>query len=174
MDKEPSRISSLIPTFISALFTFLFGVIGVIIGASWQQPYAIQLEEQKNLLALRKNAYEKFFEGQTDLKLLNLYEAYYLKEDADRLKKEYSRNVKNAKFHIGVYSSKATVEAIVDFFDEYSPYENCDNPQKYRDDTNIYIRMREEHLGVREEDKVSPEKMTLLIHDCRLPKSQAK
>jgi len=47
-NRSPFRISSLTPPLISAFLTFLFGVIGVIIGAIWQQHYAIQLEEQKN------------------------------------------------------------------------------------------------------------------------------
>jgi hypothetical protein len=49
MDKstDGAFISILILTVISAFFTFLFGVIGVLIGGYWQQYNAVQLEQKK-------------------------------------------------------------------------------------------------------------------------------
>lgn len=171
METEPFRISSMIPTFISAFFTFVFGVIGVVIGAGLQQPYAIQLEEQKNLLGLRKDAYTDFFKGQADLQLYDGNKAKYGKDYADQLNKEYEALVSKARFHIAVYGSKLTVETLASYYEKYDKTsQNCYDPEKFRDDTNIYVRMREENLGAREENRVALEKLTLLIHHCRLPK----
>jgi hypothetical protein len=66
MDKatdSASWIPSLVPSLISAFLTFLFGVTGVLIGGSWQQRYAIQLEQQKDLLELRQESLFRFFRG---------------------------------------------------------------------------------------------------------------
>jgi hypothetical protein len=168
-ESTSSLIPSLMPTMISAFVTFLFGVIGVVIGASWQQHYAIQLEEQKNLLELRRKAYSDFFEGQTTLARLNT--SQLSPDEAARMREKYANLVWNARFHIAVYASRPTVEALSDFYERYFPPGECSDPQRFREDTKIYIRMREEHFAGREGENVPPEKMTRLILDCRLPKS---
>lgn len=176
MDKEAFSISSLIPsasqTLISAFVTFLFGLIGVLVGASWQQHYAIQLEQQKDLLELRRKAYSNFFDGQTDLKLLN--SGNLPADEVNKLQKEYSTRVMNARFHIAVYGSRSTVEALSDFFEKYSSPPNCSDAVRFSEDTKIYFRMREEHLGGSDGENVALEKMALLIHNCRLSTSQAR
>jgi hypothetical protein len=173
MDKATDRTSSfiptLIPTLISASFTFLFGVIGVLIGGYWQQHYALQLEQEKNILELRRKAYAEFFEGQTAL--INSGAPDISAEDRACLLDKYTTLVKNARFHIAVYGARPTVEALAGFFEKYFSPSDCYDPQKYREDTTIYIRMREEYFGGREEEKVAPEKMTLLVHNCRLARS---
>jgi hypothetical protein len=176
MDKatdSASWIPSLVPTLISAFLTFLFGVTGVLIGGSWQQRYAIQLEQQKDLLELRRKAYSDFFEGQTTLARLNTDLTGLYSDETARLHEKYATLVWNARFHIAVYSSRSTVEALSDFYEKYFPPGDCPDATKFREDTNIYIRMREEHFGNKDEDKVAPEKMTLLIHDCRLSRGAA-
>jgi hypothetical protein len=115
---------------------------------------------------LRRKAYSEFFEGQTAL--INYNAPDLSAEDKARLLNTYTTLVKNARFHIAVYGSKQTVEALSDYYEKYFTPEDCFDSQKQREDTTIYIRMREESFGGRVEEKVAPEKMMLLVRNCRI------
>jgi hypothetical protein len=62
-----------------------------------------QLEKERTLLSIRKEAYNDFFSGQV---------AYHNNETA-----KYQLLVQNARFAIGVYSTKPTVEALAAYFE---------------------------------------------------------
>jgi hypothetical protein len=125
----PKR-ESLVQGFTVAIPTALLAALGAAFGAYWQQTYAVQLEKEKTLLSIRKEAYDNFFLGQV---------AYHNNDEA-----KYHSLVQNARFPIGVYSTKPTVEALAEYF-EYVGVPDCgDSPKKWELDVKIYQQMRRE------------------------------
>jgi hypothetical protein len=116
-------------SFTFAIPTALLAALGAAFGAYWQQTYAVQLEKERTLLTIRKEAYNNFFTGQ-------------VARGTDTAK--YESLVQNARFAIGVYSSKQTVEALADYI-EYLGVPDCgDPPKKWKLDVEIYQQMRQE------------------------------
>lgn len=152
---------------------FLSAVVGGVVVAFLHQFFAVQLEQHKTLLQIRKDAYSDFFEGQTALKLLPA--ADINTDDYKKLEAQYRSKVINSRFMIGVYGSKPTVEAMWKYFDGSFPVGDCNGPNP-RDDIQIYQRMREELYSngliqriVLGNQLVDDEKAALVIQNCRLP-----
>jgi hypothetical protein len=121
---------SLIHGFTVAIPTALLAALGAAFGAYWQQTYAVQLEKERTLLSIRKEAYNDFFSGQV---------AFHNNETA-----KYQLLVQNARFAIGVYSTKPTVEALADYFECVDSRDCRDTPKKWMLDGKIYQQMRRE------------------------------
>ncbi len=171
------NLPSWMSTAISALPSLISAFIGGAIVAVSNQFFAVQLEQEKTLLELRRSAYANFFRGQT---LFQRVEQGGLpKEESDRLWAEYNSLVREARFDIAVYSSKPIVDAMSNYFREYFPDErkNCSSSRrKMMDDINIYQQMRRELFGdniiqkiLRGSEKVDDDRMVLMIHHCLLP-----
>jgi hypothetical protein len=162
---------NLIRAFTFAIPTALLAALGAAFGAYWQQTYAIQLEKERTLLTIRKEAYNTFFAGQV---------AYHKNDTAT-----YQSLVQHARFVIGVYSSKPTVEALADYF-QYLGVPVCvDAPKKWELDVKIYQQMRRELyedevvtiyqrvwrslFGDDHSQRVDDKTMLRVIYDCQLP-----
>jgi hypothetical protein len=159
----------LIHGFTVAIPTALLAALGAAFGAYWQQTYAVQLEKERTLLAIRKEAYNDFFSGQ-------------VARNTDPAK--YQSLVQNARFAIGVYSTKPTVEALAEYFEYLGVPECGDAPKKWELDVKIYQQMRRElyedqvvtmHqrvwnslFGEDHSQRVDDKTMLRVIYDCRL------
>jgi hypothetical protein len=129
-----SKQETFIRTFTFAVPTALLAALGAAFGAYLQQNYAVQLEKEKTLLTIRKEAYTDFFKGQ-------------VAKDKDTA--TYETLVQQGRFGIGVYSSKPIVEALAKYFEylhENEPIEaRCkDSREKWNLDVKIYQEMRRE------------------------------
>ena len=120
---------SLIRGFTVAIPTALLAALGAAFGAYWQQTYAVQLEKERTLLSIRKEAYENFFSGQ-------------VARNKDPAK--YESLVQNARFAIGVYSTKPTVEALAEYFECLGVHDCANSQKKWELDVKIYQQMRRE------------------------------
>jgi hypothetical protein len=124
----PKR-ESLVQGFTVAIPTALLAALGAAFGAYWQQTYAVQLEKERTLLSIRKEAYNNFFSGQ-------------VAQNTDPAK--YQSLVQTALFPIAVYSTKPTVEAVAEYF-KYLGVPECGGaPEKWELDAKIYQQMRRE------------------------------
>jgi hypothetical protein len=121
---------NLVRSFTFAIPTALLAALGAAFGAYWQQTYAVQLEKEKTLLTIRKEAYNSFFTGQV---------ANQRNDTAT-----YESLVQHARFVIGVYSSKPTVEALADYIEYFGVPVCADSPKKWQLDVKIYQQMRRE------------------------------
>src|SRR5713101_4528407 len=99
------RLSSWRPDLGSAVQWFLSAVVGGAVVALVHQYFAVQLEQDKLLLTLRKEAYVDFFEGQA------------ARRRGDTT--EYETKVVKARFVIGVYGIKPKIAAIWGYYDLY-------------------------------------------------------
>lgn len=159
-----------IRVFTFAIPTALLAALGAAFGAYWQQTYAVQLEKERTLLTIRKEAYDNFFTGQ-------------VAQGNDTAK--YQSLVQHARFVIGVYSSKPTVEALADYF-QYLGVPPCgDPPKKWELDVKIYQQMRRELyedeavtiyqrvwrslFGDDHSQRVDDKTMLRVIYFCQLP-----
>jgi hypothetical protein len=124
----PKR-ESLVQGFTVAIPTALLAALGAAFGAYWQQTYAVQLEKERTLLSIRKEAYNNFFSGQ-------------VAQNTDPAK--YQSLVQTALFPIAVYSTKPTVEAVAEYFKYLGVPECGDAPEKWELDAKIYQQMRRE------------------------------
>jgi hypothetical protein len=124
----PKR-ENLIHGFTVAIPTALLAALGAAFGAYWQQTYAMQLEKERTLLSIRKEAYENFFSGQVARA-----------SDSEK----YRSLVQNARFAIGVYSTKPTVEALAAYFECIGRPACANSPEKWELDVKIYQQMRRE------------------------------
>jgi len=159
------RLSSWRPDLGSAVQWFLSAVVGGAVVALVHQYFAVQLEQDKLLLTLRKEAYVDFFEGQA------------ARRRGDTT--EYETKVVKARFVIGVYGSKPTVEALWRYYDLYfrDDIQTCDEPRdKWVKDVHIYQRMRDELFGggviqrfMHGDQRIDDDKLVMVIHNCRLP-----
>lgn len=156
-----------------SLPTLVSGVIGGIFGGAVQQYFAVQLEQQRTLLDVRKTAYTRFFQGQAKLK------EWYTRgqPENDSEKRESDEMIKLARFEIAVYGSKPTVDALWTYYQrpdiEGSEAKNsCSgSPQRWRDDATIYQGVRSE-LQSRWllSNAVDDDRLIFLIHGCVVPK----
>jgi hypothetical protein len=162
------------PSWLSAAIsvpTLVSGVIGGIFGGAVQQYFAVELEQQRTLLDLRKAAYTKFFEGQAKLR-----ESREQPENK-ALRQQSDEMIKLARFEIAVYGSKPTVDALWTYYQrsdiEGSEAKNdCGTPrQRWQEDAAIYQGMRSE-LQTRWpfSNAVDDDKLVFLIHGCVMPK----
>jgi hypothetical protein len=124
----PKR-ENLIHGFTVAIPTALLAALGAAFGAYWQQTYAVQLEKERTLLSIRKEAYDNFFLGQ-------------VVRNKDPAK--YESLVQNARFAIGVYSTKPTVEALAEYFECLGARDCANSAKKWELDVKIYQQMRRE------------------------------
>lgn len=154
--KTPDQFAILkdikIPVLI-AVIAFLGGIAGSILGALLTAKH----EEQKNISELRVTAYNKFFAGQA-----KFLQSRYGKEEEDkkRLFLEYQREIKEARFHIGVFGSSGVIQALVSWFKIVEPI-SPERDSRWKDDIKTYQAMRREILGENEALKVDDD----VLHD---------
>jgi|SRR5262245_1750951 len=146
----PKR-ENLIHGFTVAIPTALLAALGAAFGAYWQQTYAVQLEREKTLLSIRKEAYTDFFSGQF---------AYHNNDTA-----KYQSLVQNARFAIGVYSTKPTVEALAEYFECVGVPACANSPKKWELDVKIYQQMRRELYGEDHSQRADDKTMSRVIYD---------
>ena len=92
------NIRSWIPELKPAGQWFVSAILGGAVVALMDQYFAVQLEQDKRLMDLRKSAYTDFFVGQSARRLVGAG--------------VYETKVTESRFLIGVYGSRPTVEAL--------------------------------------------------------------
>jgi hypothetical protein len=126
-----------------ALMGFIGGISGSLVG-----PYlTAKHEKEKNISELRVAVYNKFFAGQA--KLLQARYAHLPAPETDRLIREYQQEIKEARFHIGVFGSPEVIQALVKWFAVIEAA-NKDDPNLWKEDVKIYQAIRREILGEEE------------------------
>ena len=141
---------------------------------------AQSLEERKFSFEERRNGYRDFFDGTSkyweSLELKNQAveaknngdesKATTLETQSQMLHNEYIRLLTSAKFKIGVFSDKAVVQAIANYFrrPEFNKG-SCRNREKFLDDVAIYQAMRNE---MKAPGKVLDSDLILVLFDCKL------
>jgi hypothetical protein len=164
-DKEISWLMPLITAFIG----LAGGLGGVLVGASIQHSYAVQLERQRHLLDSRMNAYDNFFKGQAKLREADELEANGFKDWADKLRDDYRMLVKDSRFQIGVFGTKQVIDNLVSYFRIYIHPGPCvGTHQKWVTDIKTYQYMRQEVFEGDNSQKVDDDTLLLLLFDCQL------
>ena len=171
------RLLDQVPSLKQALVTLFLAFVGGVTGGLTQQYFAVQLEEEKKLLELRKDAYSDFFKGQAILQRLREMPL----SDGNRatLEQQYSNLVKNARFLIAIYSSKQVVESLADLFMLTGLNDKCGGtPEQWDKEVETYQNMRRELfgydwrklLGIKWNREVDDDKLMLMMFSCYRPK----
>jgi len=151
------------------LFVGLIAFTGSSLGAIYPRWAFPEEESQKRLLDSRISAYYDFFKGQAKLQeATQLREGGNL-EGAKQAQDEYSRLVKDAKFRIAVYGTKAEISAVVNYFRKYLDIAPCPGAsEKWKEDTRIYQEIRNGVYRNESSEKVDENSLALLLFDCQL------
>ena len=159
--------------FITAIVAFVGGVVT----GEFRSRSDVQLQNQRYLLEVRKEAYTNYFEGQAGLQQAEDLEAIGLKEEAEKLRREYELRVKTSRFQIAVFSTKPVVNALAHYFRDYfkDEFGLCfGNHQKWIDDVKTYQNMRQEVFGDKIEQRVDDNDLSVLLFLCKLNEELSK
>lgn len=142
----------------------IFGLMGVVLGATLNHFFAAAQQEQGKLLELRSSAYLLFMHGQATLQ-----EAQQQTDPAlaDALMNDYRKSVKEARFQIGILGSGSQVSALTEFFLLHPSAVICDTT--WQVDVEIYKAMRADLLPTKEAANVDDARLYYLLWDCLPP-----
>ena len=164
---------------VGSVLAVIVGFVGGVMKERSATERAIYIERLDNINMLRSATYIDFFTATAKYLQAREYEygdyGSFIKEKpddaelSDRLEKalwEYHVETKEARLKLAAFAPTEIVEALSDYYRErYNP-ENLCSPF-WTSDVGTYLAMRRELLAGIESEEVDPEKMYLLMFNCR-------
>jgi len=149
---------------IVAVIAFTGSALGTAVPRLW----FTDEESTKRLLDARLSAYNDFLKGQ-----VKLMEAGGLQEGSPAKEKalqEYSALIREARFRIALYGTRADIIAITDYFGKYFDSQPCvGSKEKWKDDIRFYQEIRKGIFRNDSDETVNDDRMILLLFNCRAP-----
>jgi hypothetical protein len=154
------------------------GLIGGLLGSSYQQYLSAKLERQKSFDSWRREAYVSYLSGMEKLRIsqdqeeaarefkANTPEQRRLKAKAEQLRDEWEYEASTGARKIGIFGNTTVVEAIAKHWRETSEDRRCG--RGWKTDLAIFRAMREQ--AVPNERRVSDDDLAQVTMQCTPPK----